>query len=117
FGTGVAYVLNYSIIREAGASNASLVTYIIPIFSTLLGIIVLGEALLWNEPVGAIVILVGVAISQGVFTRRRWAAGSRARLARATSGDIALDAQEFSLPLAVITTGELAATEEVEGDE
>ena len=117
FGTGVAYVLNYSIIREAGASNASLVTYIIPIFSTLLGIIVLGEALLWNEPVGAVVILVGVAISQGVFTRRRWAAGSRARPALATSGDAALEAQEFSLPLTVITTGELAATEEVEGDE
>ena len=35
----------------------------------------------------------------------------------ATPSDVALDAEEFSLPLAVITTGELAATEEVEGDE
>ncbi|MHB8294001.1 MAG: DMT family transporter [Acidimicrobiales bacterium] len=51
-GTGIAYVLNYSIIRDAGATVASTVTYLIPVFSTLAGVVVLGERLSWNEPVG-----------------------------------------------------------------
>lgn len=36
-GSGVAYVLNYAILRAAGATTASTVTYLIPVFSTLLG--------------------------------------------------------------------------------
>jgi drug/metabolite transporter (DMT)-like permease len=64
-GTGVAYILNYAILRAAGATTASTVTYVIPIFSTLLGVVVLGETLHWNEPVGAVVLLAGIAVSQG----------------------------------------------------
>jgi drug/metabolite transporter (DMT)-like permease len=64
-GTGIAYPLNYAIVRAAGAGTASTVTYLIPLFSTVLGIVVLGEALSWNQPVGAVVVLAGVAISQG----------------------------------------------------
>ena len=73
-GSGVAYALNYSIIRAAGSAVASTVTYLIPVFSTLLGITVLGEALSWNEPVGAAVLIVGIAITQGRvhLRRRRW---------------------------------------------
>ena len=64
-GTGVAYILNYAVIRDAGATVASTVTYIIPIFSTLAGIILLGEPLRINQPIGAAVILLGAAIAQG----------------------------------------------------
>ncbi len=64
-GSGIAYAMNYSIVRAAGATTASTVTYVIPIFSTVLGVIVLGETLTWNEPLGGIVLLFGVAISQG----------------------------------------------------
>ncbi len=70
-GTGIAYPLNYAIVRAAGAGTASTVTYVIPLFSTVLGIVVLGEALSWNQPVGAVVVLVGVAISQGRSGGRR----------------------------------------------
>lgn len=69
-GTGLAYILNYSIIRDAGATVASTVTYVMPIFSTVAGVAVLGERLTWNEPVGAIVIIVGAALSQGRLKRR-----------------------------------------------
>lgn len=69
-GTGVAYVLNYAIIRAAGAGTASTVTYLIPVFSTALGVLALGEALGWNEPAGALVVLGGIAISQGRVRRR-----------------------------------------------
>ncbi len=70
-GTGIAYPLNYAIVRAAGAGTASTVTYLVPLFATVLGIVVLGEALSWNEPVGAVVVLAGVAISQGRLRLRR----------------------------------------------
>lgn len=68
-GTGIAYVLNYDVIGRAGATNASLVTYLVPIFATLFGVAVLSEGLSWNEPAGALVIITGVAISQGRLRR------------------------------------------------
>ena len=64
-GTGIAYVVNYGIIRDAGATAASTVTYLVPIFATVVGMVFLGEKLTWNQPVGAGVVLGGVAISQG----------------------------------------------------
>jgi drug/metabolite transporter (DMT)-like permease len=73
-GTGIAYVLNYDVIVRAGATTASLVTYVVPIFSTLFGVMVLSEGLSWNEPVGALVIIAGVAISQGMLRRATVAA-------------------------------------------
>jgi drug/metabolite transporter (DMT)-like permease len=64
-GTGVAYILNYAVLRRAGVTTAATVTYLIPLFSTILGVLVLGEALSWNQPLGAAVVLLGVALSQG----------------------------------------------------
>lgn len=64
-GTGLAYVLNYGVIRAAGATVGATVTYIVPIFSTLAGVLVLHEPLSWNEPVGALVILLGTRVSPG----------------------------------------------------
>jgi drug/metabolite transporter (DMT)-like permease len=64
-GTGIAYVLNYAVVRAIGATTASTVTYLIPVFSTLLGVIVLGETLHWNQPAGTLVLFAGIALSQG----------------------------------------------------
>jgi drug/metabolite transporter (DMT)-like permease len=64
-GTGVAYVLNYAILRATGATTAATVTYLVPVFSTVLGAVVLSETVHWNQPVGAAVLLTGIAISQG----------------------------------------------------
>jgi drug/metabolite transporter (DMT)-like permease len=64
-GSGVAFALNYAIVRARGATTASTVTYLIPVFSTVLGATVLGEALHWNQPAGAVVLLLGIAVSQG----------------------------------------------------
>ena len=68
-GSGIAYVLNYSIVRAAGSAIASTVTYVIPVFATVLGAAVLGETLHWNQAVGTLVLLAGIAVSQGVFAR------------------------------------------------
>jgi drug/metabolite transporter (DMT)-like permease len=69
-GTGLAFVINMRNIRVAGASTASTVTYLIPIFAVLIGAVALDERLNWHQPVGALIVLLGVAVSQGVFGRR-----------------------------------------------
>ncbi|MDB4967333.1 MAG: EamA family transporter [Myxococcales bacterium] len=64
FGTGVAYLLQYGLIRTAGATVASTVTYFIPIVSIILGVLLLGEHLAWNAPVGAAIIIAGALVSR-----------------------------------------------------
>lgn len=77
-GTGLAYLLNYAVIRAAGITIASTVTYVVPLFSTVLGVVVLSEPLRWNAPVGGVVVLLGAALAQNrhqaltVLWRRRW---------------------------------------------
>ena len=67
FGTGVAYVLNYQLITEEGAVAASTVTYLIPVVAVVLGALVLNEPLTWNLLIGAVIVLVGVAVAEGRF--------------------------------------------------
>jgi drug/metabolite transporter (DMT)-like permease len=62
-GTGVAYALNFNVIREAGAQTASTVTYIVPIFAVLFGVTLLSEPLSWHAPAGGLLILAGVTLS------------------------------------------------------
>ena len=71
FGAGLAYVLFWRVVRTAGPTIAATVTYLIPLVSTTLGIVVLGEELTWNQPVGGAVALVGVALAQGLIGARR----------------------------------------------
>ena len=70
-GTGAAYVLNYGLLREVGATATSTVTYVIPLFATVVGVLVLGEPLTWNEPVGAVVVVLGILVSQGRLSALR----------------------------------------------
>ena len=63
-GTGIAFVIHLRNIRIVGASTASMVTYIIPVFATLVGAVILGERISWYQPVGAALVLLGVAIAR-----------------------------------------------------
>jgi len=63
-GTGLAYALQHALIRSAGATFASTVTYWIPVVSIALGVVVLGERLAWNAPVGAAIIIAGALVSR-----------------------------------------------------
>jgi drug/metabolite transporter (DMT)-like permease len=76
-GTGVAFALNFHVIQAAGATTASTITYLTPVVSTVGGVLVLHEHLTWNQPLGAVVVLAGVAVSQGALgaLRRRVAGG------------------------------------------
>ena len=66
-GSGVAYVWNYAVIMQAGATVASTVTYWTPLVAVIAGVALLGEQITWYEPVGAGIVLFGVAVSQGRF--------------------------------------------------
>ena len=70
-GTGVAYVWSTRVVQEWGATRASTVTYLTPLVGVVLGMLVLGERLHWNEPVGGVVVLLGVLLAQGVLGTRR----------------------------------------------
>lgn len=63
-GTGIAFLLNLRIIRTAGPTVASTVTYVIPIWSTLFGTLALSEPLTWNAALGAVLVLGGVLLSR-----------------------------------------------------
>ena len=69
-GTGVAYVLNYRLIVDDGASTASMVTYLLPVVAVLLGAAVLHEKPSVHAVVGMLVVLAGVALTRR-RTRRR----------------------------------------------
>ena len=70
-GTGLAYVWNQNTLRAWGPTRASTVTYITPVVGVVLGIVVLGETLSWNEPVGALIVFVGILLAQGRLRLRR----------------------------------------------
>lgn len=67
-GTGIAYVWNTSIVAHWGATIASTVTYVIPVFGVLLGVLVAAEHLTWNEPAGAVMVIAGVLAAQNRFS-------------------------------------------------
>jgi len=69
-GTGVAYIWNQNTLRAWGPTRASTVTYITPIVGVILGVVVLGEAVSWNEPVGALVVFLGILLAQDRLRRR-----------------------------------------------
>lgn len=64
-GTGLAYVMYYRLLTQVGSAIGSAVTYMSPIVGVILGLLVLGEQITWNEPVGAFVVLFGAAVAQG----------------------------------------------------
>ena len=70
FGSGFAYIWNFSIIAAAGSSIASTVTYLTPIVAVFVGWLFLGENISWHEPAGALLVIIGAAWSQGRFKRK-----------------------------------------------
>jgi drug/metabolite transporter (DMT)-like permease len=63
-GTGLAYVLNFAVIRRTGPTVASTVTYLVPLWSTVLGALLLSEVVGWRTLVGGMLIIAGVAVSR-----------------------------------------------------
>ncbi|WP_447004441.1 DMT family transporter [Saccharothrix isguenensis] len=64
FGTGVAFALYYRVMEDEGPTNATMVGYLLPVVSVLLGALFLGEALNARVVIGMVVVLVGVALTR-----------------------------------------------------
>ena len=71
--TALAYILYFRILATAGATNLSLVTFLIPVSAILLGVLVLGGTLLTRHVLGMALIGVGLAAVDG----RLWGAFRR----------------------------------------
>lgn len=69
-GTGLAYMLQFDVVRGAGATVSTTVTYLIPVVSVVLGVALLDEHLAWPQLLGAAIVLVS-AVVIGMPDRRR----------------------------------------------
>jgi len=73
--SGVAYILYFRLIERAGPSRALTVTFLIPVFAVVYGVLLLGESVTpWMLLCGAIV-LAGTALASGLV---RWPGAARA---------------------------------------
>src|SRR5690554_4980048 len=67
-GSGLAYIWNIAVLRAWGPTSSSTVTYMLPVVGIVLGVIILHEALSWNQPVGAALVMLGIVFTQSRLT-------------------------------------------------
>ncbi|HXH55348.1 MAG TPA: DMT family transporter [Gammaproteobacteria bacterium] len=67
FGTAFAFIMYYRIIERQGATAVSTVTYLLPVFGTILGVVFLNETLDVQFFIAAILIFSGVLIVNRVI--------------------------------------------------
>jgi len=65
FSTALAFVMFFRILTRAGATNAILVTLLVPISAILLGVLVLGESLALRQFGGLTLIVLGLLVNDG----------------------------------------------------
>ena len=64
FGTGFAFLIQHAQIAKEGPTAASMVAYLLPVVSVLLGVVFLHEALTVREGLGMVIVLVGVGLTK-----------------------------------------------------
>jgi drug/metabolite transporter (DMT)-like permease len=69
--TGVAYVLYFRLIEQAGPPRALAVTFVVPVFAVFYGVLFLAETVTGWMLVCAMVIVCGTALSTGLLKLRR----------------------------------------------
>ncbi len=68
--TALAYLIYFRLLVEAGATNASLVTLLVPVSACLIGAVALGETLGLPQLIGMGLLLLGLAVLDGRVLRR-----------------------------------------------
>lgn len=78
--TALAYIIFFTILRRAGASNVMLVTLLIPFSATALSIAFLGEVIHYSDLAGAALVALALLIIdvRPYASLRRWVAGPAA---------------------------------------
>ena len=67
--SGVAYMVYFKLLDDIGAAPTLSVSFLIPVFGILWGVLFLGERIGWNMPIGAVLIVVGTALVTGFSPR------------------------------------------------
>ena len=68
--TGLAFILYFRLIANAGPAKAISVTFLVPVFGVLWGIVFLGEEPTVNMLAGCVIILLGTAFATGILARK-----------------------------------------------
>lgn len=68
--TSLAYVLYFKLLQSAGATNLSLVTFLVPVSAIFLGIMFLGEHLTQSQVIGMALIGLGLTVIDGRLIKR-----------------------------------------------
>lgn len=68
--SGVAYVIYFKLIRDVGPTKAISVTFLIPVFGVIWGVLFLGETIDHTTLIGTATILAGMALVLGVARPR-----------------------------------------------
>lgn len=68
--TSIAYIIYFRVLATAGVTNILLVTFLVPISASFLGVMILGEDLRWNVLVGMSLIFLGFIAIDGRLLKR-----------------------------------------------
>ncbi len=60
--SGIAYIIYFKLIKDVGPTSALTVTFLLPIFGTLWGVLFLAEKFTQNTLIGLVIILTGVGL-------------------------------------------------------
>ena len=63
--SALAYMIYFRLIARAGATNALLVTFLVPVSAILLGMLLLSESLQLHQAAGMLAIFIGIAAIDG----------------------------------------------------
>ena len=65
--TALAYVLYFRLMLRTGPAKAMTVTYLIPVFANLMGVVLLDEVITHGMLLGGVVIVLGTALASGLW--------------------------------------------------
>ena len=71
FGSGLAYLMYFRLLKRWGATRTSMVAYVLPVFGIVLGFLVLSEPIDGRLLVGTALVIGGVALVNSRFGSRR----------------------------------------------
>ena len=115
-GTGLGFVGNALVLQAWGAQRAASVTYLMPVVSVGLGVVLLGERLQWVAVVGAVVVVIGVLVGRAEAAPEADIVLEAERILSASSAalDSAAASLEHALQVEVIEVSDIAGA--AEGD-
>ncbi len=68
--SGVVVLLTFALVKRTDATTVSTFAYLVPVGAVIVGVTFLGEDIQWFEVVGAVLVLFGAALGQGLLRRR-----------------------------------------------